>query len=154
MGQVVIPLSTLNSSSTPIEENFKLESRPGKSDKVSGTVRCKFLMKTHDSQPAVGKPDARPPSSASSTPSRPPGPPGPPGPPRPPGMPGGDAKEKFYVGGATMFEDGTIQLHMNIGGTLLTYPPTHEKYDYIKSHLSTELGRPMVPGDGCACPGF
>lgn len=75
-------------------------------------------------------------------------------PPHPPGYVEPAKREKEYVGQGKMAADGTITLQMHIGNTLLTYKTDNPRYESTKKHLEAELGRPMKPGDICACPAF
>jgi hypothetical protein len=66
------------------------------------------------------------------------------------------AKPQDSIGVATMLADGTIQLQLRaegeggmVGEALLSYPPTHAKYQYILDHL-----KPLQPGDSKPVPPF
>lgn len=68
---------------------------------------------------------------------------------RPPGAEP-EPKKKETVGVATMLEDGTLRLMMNIGSTLLTYPPSHPRYADTLKHIDAS----MKPGDSRPVPAW
>jgi hypothetical protein len=44
-------------------------------------------------------------------------------------------KEPSSIGVATLEEDGTIHMILNVGTTEFSYPPDHKDYKYILKHL-------------------